>query len=144
MSNSTETNDCAKIRVMLVNHNESFLRVAADFLRRCPDMVVVGVVSQTEEVLFRAQDLRPQVILLDLDIPEHAGLAAVPRLRDALPNAGIITLTLLPASAYRQAALAAGADDLVTKSELTSSLMPAIQRAVRLRGSSAARREEAA
>jgi DNA-binding NarL/FixJ family response regulator len=118
---------------MLVNHNEPFLRVAADFLRRCADLALVGLVKRTEEVLPRAGVLRPQVILLDLDMPAHAGLDAVPRLRSALPNTGIITLTLSSASAYRQAALAAGADDLVTKSELTSSLLPAIQQAARRR-----------
>ena len=41
---------------------------------------------------------------------------------------GIITLTLLEGNAYRQAALAAGADDLVRKAELTTDLLPAIWR----------------
>ena len=133
VSSCVELDQHPKIRVMLVNHNESFLRVAADFLGRSRDLAVVGLFSRTEEVLSTLVDLRPQVILLDLDVPAHAGLEAVRRLRDALPHTGIITLSLSSASAYRKAALAAGADALVNKSDLTSGLLPAIRQAVRRR-----------
>jgi DNA-binding response OmpR family regulator len=49
-----------------------------------------------------------------------------------LPGVGIIALTSLNDSAYRQAALAAGADDLVRKTELTKELLPAIWRVTRV------------
>jgi DNA-binding NarL/FixJ family response regulator len=45
-----------------------------------------------------------------------------------LPDVGIVALTLLEGDAYRQAALAAGADDLVAKAELVTDLLPAIRR----------------
>lgn len=144
MSRLDETNHDARIRVLLVNRNESYLHVAADFLHRCDELVVVGQVSQTEEALSRAQNLRPRVILWDLDMPGNAGLKAVPLLRHALPDTCIIALTLSMASAYRQAALAAGADDLVSKSALTSDLMPAIRRAVGRRSSQGALDRETA
>ena len=83
-----------KIRVILVNHNESFLRVTADLLQRCQDLAVVGQFGRTEEVLPALVDLQPQVILLDLDMPAHSGLEAALRLRDALPHAGIKLLFL--------------------------------------------------
>ena len=73
----------------------------------------------------QAQDLQPQVILFGLDRP---GLETISRLRDALPGVGIIAMTLLEGTAYRQAALAAGADDLVRKAELVTDLLPAIRR----------------
>jgi CheY-like chemotaxis protein len=68
------------------------------------------------------------VILIGLDMP---GLEILPRLRNMLPDAGIIALTLLNDNAYRQAALAAGADDVVRKAELTTELLPAIRRVTR-------------
>ncbi len=55
------------------------------------------------------------------------GLETIPCLRNILPGVGIIALTLLEGNAYRQAALAAGADDLAPKAELTSDLLPAIR-----------------
>ena len=78
-----------------------------------------------DEALIQVQDLRPRVILIGLDRP---GLDAISRLRKVLPGAGIIALSLLNDDAYRQAALAAGADDVVRKAELTTELLPAIWR----------------
>jgi DNA-binding response OmpR family regulator len=50
------------------------------------------------------------------------------RLRNVLPDVGIIALAMLKGNAYRQAALAAGADDVVRKAALTTDLLPAIRR----------------
>jgi DNA-binding NarL/FixJ family response regulator len=52
----------------------------------------------------------------------------ISRLRKMLPGVGIIALPLLDSNAYRQAALAAGADDVVSKAELVNDLLPAIRR----------------
>jgi DNA-binding response OmpR family regulator len=65
------------------------------------------------------------MILMGLDIP---GLEVISRLRSMLPGVGIIALSMLKSNAYRQAALAAGADDLVFKAKLITELLPAIRR----------------
>jgi DNA-binding NarL/FixJ family response regulator len=118
----------AKIHILLVDDNEAFLRVASDFLQRQHELIVVGAIRGSEEALAQAQDLRLQVILIDLD---KSGLETISRLRSLLPDVGIITLTLLNDDAYRQAVLAVGADDLVCKAELVSDLLPAIRRVAR-------------
>ena len=56
------------------------------------------------------------------------GLETISRLRNILPGVGIIALTLLKGNAYRQAAMAAGADELVRKAELITDLLPGIRR----------------
>ena len=61
-------------------------------------------------------------------MPGPAGLETIPRLRKVLPGVGIIAATLLRGNACRQAALVAGVDDLVRKTELVSELLPAIRR----------------
>jgi DNA-binding NarL/FixJ family response regulator len=106
-----------------VDDNEAFRHVATDFLQRHHELTVVGAICGGEEALAQSQDLGPQVILIGLDRP---GLETIPRLRKVLPGVGIIVLTLLEGSAYRQAALAAGADDLVSKAALTTELLPAM------------------
>jgi DNA-binding NarL/FixJ family response regulator len=127
MPNRADLRDSPKIRVLVVDDNEAFLRVATDFLQRHDDLIVVGAICGSEEALAQAQDLGPQVILIGLDKP---GLETISRLRKVLPVVGIIALTLLEGNAYRQAAMAAGADDLVPKAELTAELLPAIRRVV--------------
>jgi DNA-binding NarL/FixJ family response regulator len=117
-----------KIRILLVDDNKVFLRAATEFLQRHDEVIIVGAICGGEEVLTQAQELRTQVILVGLDKSGLAGLEIVSRLRDALPGVGIIALTLLEGNTYRQAALAAGTDDVVRKAELTTDLLAATQR----------------
>ena len=124
-SNRADLKDSPKIRVLLVDDNEAFRRAATGFLQRQHELIVVGAIGGGEEALAQAQDLQPQVIVIGLDMP---GLETIPRLRKVLPGVGIIALTLLEGNAYRQAAMAAGADDLVHKAELITDLLPAIRR----------------
>ena len=130
MSNPTDLEEGTRIRVLLVDDHEAFLRVATEFLQRHQELVVVGTARGGEEALAQAQELRPQVILIDLRMPGLNGMATIPRLRVMLPEVGIIALTLLDPNTYRRAALAAGADDFVAKANLATELLPAIRRVV--------------
>jgi DNA-binding NarL/FixJ family response regulator len=127
MSNPTVLEEGPKIRVLLVDDHESFLRVATEFLQRHHELAIAGALRGGEEALAQAQDLQPQVVLIDLNMPGLNGLETISRLRATLPEVGIIALTLLDVNTYRQPALAAGADDFVRKAKLTTDLLPAIR-----------------
>jgi len=131
MSNPTDPKEDARIRILLVDDHEPFLHIAAEFLQRHPELAVVGLARGGEETLAQAQALRPDVILMDLNMPGLGGLEAIRRLRAMLPQVGIIALTLLERKVYRQVALAAGADDFVAKADLIADLLPAIRRVAR-------------
>jgi DNA-binding NarL/FixJ family response regulator len=120
------------ISVLLVDDNYAFVHIAARFLRAHRGVRVAGSFSGGREALSGAQDLQPDVVLVDLAMPDFPGLEVIPRLREVLPGAGIIALTLLDADGYRQAALAAGADDFVSKATLGTDLLPAIWRVVQI------------
>jgi two-component system nitrate/nitrite response regulator NarL len=115
-------------RVIIVDDNEAFLRVVIDFLQRHPEIVVVGAHASCREALTQARLLQPQIVLVDLEMAGRSGFEAISQLREELPEAGIIGLTLTEDSAYQAAALLAGANDLVHKSALTSELLPAMRR----------------
>ncbi|OGG44601.1 MAG: hypothetical protein A3F84_05580 [Candidatus Handelsmanbacteria bacterium RIFCSPLOWO2_12_FULL_64_10] len=121
------------VSVLVVDNHPAFLDAVTRFLREeCRgEVVVVGTASGGQEALAQARRLQPQVILLDLRMPGLSGLKAIPLLRGALPEAGIIALTLLDTDAHRQAALASGADDFVSKSSIDTDLLPAIRRVAR-------------
>lgn len=116
------------INVLLVDDHEAFLNIAVSFLRRHGEVSVVGAFTRSQDAVRRAPALRPHVILIDLNMPGQSGLEAIPLLRRALPHSGIIALSLLDGRIYEQAALAAGADAFVAKSDMISDLLPAIQR----------------
>ena len=90
--------------------------------------VQVGATSDGGEVLAQAQSLRPQVVVIDLGTPGLTGLETISHLRATMPDVGLIAMSLLGASGYRRAALAAGADDFVPKGALANDLPPAIRR----------------
>lgn len=99
-------------------------------LQRHDDLVVIGTASGGEASLDKAQSLRPQVVLMDLQMPGLSGLETRPRLRSAMPRVGVIALTLMDGKEYRKAALAAGADDFVSKDRVNIDLVSAIRRVV--------------
>jgi DNA-binding NarL/FixJ family response regulator len=117
-----------KTRVLLVAANHAFLHVTTRFLKRYDELIVVGAVDSGEDALAQVQELRPQVVVFDMDMPGQAGLETIHCLRSMLPQVGIIALSLLDAEGYHQAALTAGADDFVAKTVLITHLLPAIQR----------------
>jgi DNA-binding NarL/FixJ family response regulator len=116
------------ISLLLVDDNPRFLQVLTRFLhvRFSDEVVTVGTAGGGMEALVQAQNLRPQVILLDLVMPGLSGLDLIPRLRKSLPGVRIIVLTVFDSNGYRQAALEAGADAFVTKEALNTDLVPAI------------------
>jgi two-component system response regulator NreC len=115
--------------VLLVDESLTFLRIAMRFLDMHDDIVVGGAVRGGEEALAQVQDLEPDVVLIDITMPDLlGGLKFIPRLRAALPGVGIIALTLIGTDGYRQAALEAGADDFVPKAAMGADLLLAIRR----------------
>ena len=118
------------IPVLLVDDNPTFLHIAVRFLQEHDDVFIVGIARGGREALAQARELRPRVVLLDLVMPDLPGLEVIPLLRAALPEVGIIALTLLDANGYRQAALTAGADVFVPKAAMGTDLLLAIRRVV--------------
>jgi DNA-binding NarL/FixJ family response regulator len=118
------------ISVLIVDHSSTFSRIAAFFLHECyqGEVAVIGLARGGEEALEQAQALQPDVVLIDVPTPERSGLGAISRLRETLPQVGIIVLGLLDTDSYQQAAVEAGADDFVPKATLASNLLPAIRR----------------
>jgi len=131
MPRLTAMEDIPGTRVLLVDDNLDFLKAAVDFLRRRPELVLVGATNGGEQALAEAANLDPQVILIDLEMPGLTNLETIPRLREMLPGVGIVGLTLLDSRAYLKAAQGAGAHAIVSKSKLVSDLLPAIRRITR-------------
>jgi len=125
----------SRTSLLLVDDNATYLQILTDFLETDykAEVAVVGTGTGGEEGLARARALRPQVVLLDLAMPNLTGLKVIPRLRHMLPKVGVIALTLLDPNSYRQAALDAGADAFVCKTDIASDLLPAIRRVAQAR-----------
>lgn len=96
-----------------------------------PDMQVVGEAGDFAEAIRLAKELCPEVITLDLTMPDGSGLAAMDALRAAAPSARILVLTMHEDPAYVRSALAAGASGYLAKSAADSALIAAIRSVAR-------------
>ena len=112
--------------VLLVDDSPHVLRGATSFLRAL-GVTVVGTFEDATMALAQVRGLAPDVALVDLRMPGLPGLEAIPRLREMMPNLGIVAMSLTPV--YRRAAIAAGADEFIDKAALATELLPAIRRA---------------
>jgi two-component system response regulator NreC len=96
-----------------------------------PDFTVVGEAANGEETLKQAQALRPDVILLDLNMPAMDGLKVLPQLRQTVPESHILVLTMHDDVSYLQQALQAGASGYVLKNAVDTELLMAIRGVLR-------------
>jgi DNA-binding NarL/FixJ family response regulator len=138
MGKAMSTYNCSgnsvKIRTLLVDDSQIFRQAADNFVQRHQELKLIGAFPSTETALESVEALQPHVVLIDLDMPGHECLDTIHRLRDLLPQVGIIVLTLLKGESFRQAAIAAGAHDFVPKVTMVTDLMPAIRRVVKANG----------
>ena len=117
------------IRVLVVDAHATLQRLVACVLDQPESgVVVVGTVGDVDTALHGAARCAPHVIILSLHLPSAGGLAALRRLRRALPRTGIIALTELDHRVSGRAARAASADAAVSTLELLTDLVPAVRR----------------
>ncbi|GAB4456905.1 MAG: hypothetical protein Kow0070_07880 [Anaerolineales bacterium] len=114
------------IRILLVDDSPYFLAAARDFLRLQADFDVVGVAGESQGMLAQIAEETPDVILLDLNVGDRSGLDLIPLIKSTAPGAKIIVLTVMEEEPYRDAALHAGADAFVRKTEMSRKLISVI------------------
>ncbi|MBX6389174.1 MAG: response regulator [Frankia sp.] len=80
-----------------------------------PDFTVVGRASNGAEAVDLVTRTRPDLVLLDVAMPVLDGIAALPRVRRAVPGARVVIFTGFSAYTVREEALGLGADDVLEK-----------------------------
>jgi CheY-like chemotaxis protein len=121
------------IRVVIVDDSPDFLDSAARFLAADPGIAVVGRAGSGAEALSVVEALRPDLVLVDLSMPDMSGLDVTRHLRARSTPPRIVVVSLDESAEHRRAAEAAGADGCVGKREFADVIIPAI-RALRSEG----------
>jgi two-component system invasion response regulator UvrY len=103
------------IRVLLVDDHELVRTGIRRILDEAPDMQVVGEAASGEEALNRAHTLRPQVVLMDLNMSGMGGIEATRRLVRQLPGVKVIALTMIEDDPFPARLNEAGAAGYLTK-----------------------------
>ena len=119
------------IRILVVDDHTLFRRGLMALLAREPQFEVVGDAADAGAAQRRAQELQPDLILLDNHLPGVRGVDALPALREAAPGARVLMLTVSEDEQDLAAALRAGAAGYLLKTIEGDALADAIRRAMR-------------
>ncbi|HEX9038664.1 MAG TPA: GAF domain-containing protein [Ktedonobacterales bacterium] len=117
------------IRVLLADDHPALREGVRQSLGAAPDIQVVGVAASAAEALSLARELAPDVLLLDMRLPDGDGLEVVRHLREEAISTQSVAFSAIPDDAQILAALQAGAAGYLTKDVPMDDLLAAIRAA---------------
>jgi DNA-binding NarL/FixJ family response regulator len=122
------------IRILVVDDFEQWRQQIRSIIETRSELHVIAEAADGLEAVQKAQELKPDLILLDIGLPNLNGLQAANRIHQVAPDAAIIFLTQNSDEELVQAALRSGAQGYVLKAKASSELLPAIEQALRDEG----------
>jgi DNA-binding NarL/FixJ family response regulator len=113
-----------RLRLLLVDDSAPFLTWAARTLERHPEVEIVGQARSGKEALEQVTQVQPDVVLLDMAMPDMNGVDVTRYLKGQPEAPYIVIVTLHDAPHYRTAAEAAGADNFISKADFGTEVGP--------------------
>jgi DNA-binding NarL/FixJ family response regulator len=115
------------VRVLLVDDFEPFRHLTASILGKQPEVQIVGEALDGQEAVQKAQELQPDLVVLDIGLPKLNGIDAARQVAYMSPDSKILFLT---GNVYPETVLEAfevGANGYVAKLDAGSELLPAVE-----------------
>ncbi|HEV7373467.1 MAG TPA: response regulator transcription factor [Pyrinomonadaceae bacterium] len=119
-----------KLRILLAEDHETIRDGLKLLVNSQPDMEIVGEAENGRVALQLAQELLPDVVVMDVSMPELNGLQATKKLKQKCPQVKVLTLTRHTDDGYLQQLLQAGASGYVLKQSKSAELLRAIRAVV--------------
>jgi DNA-binding NarL/FixJ family response regulator len=113
------------IRVLIAEDGVRARAALRALLSSWSEIEIVGEVANGQEAVDFVAKQRPDVVLMDIEMPGMDGLEATRRIKTRWPEIGIIVLTMYPS--YRTEALVAGADGFISKTALPDAWLPVLR-----------------
>ncbi|HTZ46305.1 MAG TPA: response regulator transcription factor [Verrucomicrobiae bacterium] len=120
-----------EIRILVVDDYAPLQRFIAGMFEREKDLKIVATASGGREAVQIAKVLQPDVILMDVSLPEMSGIEATRRIREVLPGSRILFLSEHMGRDIVEEAFAAGGMGYVLKSELLNDLFSGLRAILR-------------
>jgi len=115
------------VRVLVVDDFEPFRRFVCSTLEQRPNLHMVGVVTDGLDAVRKAEELKPDLILLDVGLPTINGIEVARRIREVSPTSKILFVSENNSPEIAEEALNTGAGGYVVKSDAAGELLPAIK-----------------
>lgn len=117
----------SKLRIVLAEDHETVREGLKMIISAQPDMEVVGEASDGRAAVVCAQELAPDIIVMDVSMPHLNGLKATEKVKQCCPQVKVLTLTRHTDDGYLQQLLRAGVSGYVLKQSAASELIHAIR-----------------
>jgi DNA-binding NarL/FixJ family response regulator len=121
----------SSVGVLVVDDFEQWRRVVCTALQTKLGLQVLGEAADGLEAVEKAQDLQPDLVLLDIGLPTLNGIEAARRIRSVSPKSKVVFLTENQCCEVAEAALEEGASGYVVKSAFASELISAVEAVLR-------------
>lgn len=115
-----------KIRLMLVDDHQVIRTGLKSFLETRADLEVIAEAGTGKEAIARALETRPDIIIMDISMPDMDGLEATRQLKEQWPQAVVLALTVHEDKYYFMKMLEAGTSGYLTKQSAADELVQAI------------------
>jgi DNA-binding NarL/FixJ family response regulator len=116
------------LRVLVVDDNENVRRSVCQLLQSQADIEVICEAVDGADALSKAREHLPDVVLLDVTMPNMNGLEVAQVLKQEIPSIQIIIVSQHDSRGFKWAALAAGVSGYVVKSNAARDLIPELRR----------------
>jgi DNA-binding NarL/FixJ family response regulator len=114
-------------RVLVVDDSEVWRRFFSSTLQKQPEYQVIGELSDGLVAVQQAQQLQPDLILMDIGLPTLNGIEATRRIREVSPRSRILCVSENRSAEIAEEALHIGAGGYVVKSKAGSEFLPAVK-----------------
>lgn len=118
------------VRILVVDDFEPWRRFVFSMLKKKPELLVICEASDGLEAVQKAEELHPDLILLDIGLPRLNGIEAARRIRKVAPKSKILFLSQESSADVAQEALGLGALGYVIKAHAGSELLAAVDAAI--------------
>lgn len=116
-----------QIRLLIVDDHPVVRKGILACLSANPKLQIIGEAANGEEALTKARELRPDIILMDIDLPEKSGLVVTETIRKELPAIKVLILSMHTNTDYVMRIVQSGASGYVLKGGATDDLIRAIE-----------------
>ncbi|MBP9855226.1 MAG: response regulator transcription factor [Candidatus Omnitrophica bacterium] len=115
-------------KILIVDDNDDFRTMLKEYLKKRNIGLEIFEASTGEMGITKAACIRPDIVLMDINLPNASGFEAARCIKDDCPDCDVIILSMFEVKVFKKAAQGIKASDFIGKSEIDERLIPAIKK----------------